>query len=64
MKRPDSDDILIAELWLDHFGSPLPMYGAKDIAIQILEEEGVTVSFLSDGENRQKAKLAIRHSKR
>lgn len=59
MKRPDRDDILIAELWLDHFGSPLPMYGAKDIAIQILEEQGVTVPPLSGRDTHQKTMPVI-----
>jgi hypothetical protein len=31
----------LAEIWMEHFGEPLPMLGAPEIADKILREHGV-----------------------
>lgn len=40
---PKDEDAQLAELWLEHFGSPMPVYGAPAIARRILLEHGVEV---------------------
>lgn len=37
---PRDEDILLAKIWLAHFGSPMPVYGAPAIARRILLDHG------------------------
>lgn len=40
---PDEEETLLAELWLNHFGHTLPLFGAKEVVRQILLREGVEI---------------------
>ncbi|MNY38651.1 hypothetical protein D3C86_1732890 [compost metagenome] len=37
---PRNEDVLLAEIWLAHFGSPMPIYGAPAVARRILLDHG------------------------
>lgn len=37
---PKDEDRLLAKIWLAHFGSPMPIYGAPAVARRILLDHG------------------------
>lgn len=43
---PRDEDEHLASVWLAHFGSPIPVYGAASIARRILLEHGVEIPAL------------------
>ena len=43
---PRDEDEHLASIWLAHFGSPIPVYGAASIAWRILLEHGVEIPTL------------------
>lgn len=49
MKRDlNSEDARLDRLWREHFGQPLPMIGAPEVARRILRQHGVCVRRPSD----------------
>jgi hypothetical protein len=51
---PRDDDAQLADLWLKHFGTPMPVYGAPALARRILLEHGVEVPQLAAPALQQK----------
>jgi len=37
---PEDEDILLSKIWLAHFSSPMPVYGAPAVARRILLDHG------------------------
>lgn len=44
----NSEDARLDQLWREHFGQPLPMIGAPEVARRILRQHGVCVRRPSD----------------
>ncbi|ASD25648.1 hypothetical protein O3U67_04925 [Brevundimonas diminuta] len=42
------EEVRLDQLWREHFGQPLPMIGAPEVARRILRQHGVAVRRPSD----------------
>lgn len=58
---PRDEDAQLAEIWLAHFGSPMPVYGASAVAGRILLEHGLQEA-LDQAGSLPEEKLATRYS--
>lgn len=43
MHATRAEDQALAEIWMAHFGAPMPIYGVPSITKRVLREHGVDV---------------------
>lgn len=48
------EEVRLDKLWREHFGQPMPMIGAPDVARRILRQNGVHVRRPSDARSDPK----------